>query len=186
MTLKIKLRDNRDAILDRWLRATMDTYAKDTSSFLGREKDRFANPVGHSLRTGTRGILDGLLEGVNAEEICRHLNEIIKIRAIQDFAPSRAVSFVFLLKDAIRAELGRDGIQRFSSELTQIDAEIDQVALFAFDIYSRCREQVTELRINEVKRSVAAIMQRYAGVDPDSDIISGPTEDGTSCQGGGR
>ena len=43
---------------------------------------------------------------------------------------------------------------------------VDQIALFAFDIYTRCREKVAELRINEIKRGVSAVMARL-GVDAD-------------------
>jgi hypothetical protein len=186
MTLKSLMQERKDAILQRWLEATMATYAKDMSLFLDKQKDPFANPVGHSLRDGTRGVIECLLEGMETEKICGHLNEMIKVRAIQDFSPSQAVSFVFLLKRVIREEIRESADRQLAGELAEMDAQIDQVALFAFDIYVKCREKVYELRVNEVKRNVSAVMGRFCGVDSEEKPACGLQDDGKLVQGGGK
>jgi hypothetical protein len=181
------LRQNKDSIIERWLEDTFATYAKDTSSFLDREKNRFANPVGHALRTGTRAIFENLLDGLDPDIICGHLNDIIKIRAIQDFSPGRAVSFVFLLKNAVRAGIGNYATDpRLTPGLLEIDRKIDQISLFAFDIFAKCREQMHELRVNEVKRSVSALMDRFTGADGADAIPGAEVTRKTSGQGGGQ
>ncbi len=160
-TLKDYLRDREEALAERWLEASLKSYARDAAAFFGRERDPFANPVGQALRAGTRGIVACLLRGMEAGEVCRLLEEIIRIRAVQEFAPSQAVGFVQLLKEAVRAELGgRAEAPEGRAEMRELDAAVDQVALFAFDIYVRCRDRVQELRIDEVKRSVALILER--------------------------
>jgi hypothetical protein len=185
--LKELLEQNKDSIIERWLEETYATYAKDTSSFLNRENNRFANPVGHALRTGTRAIFENLLEGMDPVIICGHLNDIIKIRAIQDFSPSRAVSFVFLLKRAVRGGIGNYATDpRLMPGLMEIDRRIDQIALFAFDIYTKSREQMHELRINEVKRSVSALMDRFTDAGQETDADDEETGNNGSCQGGGQ
>lgn len=185
--LKELLQQNKDSIIERWLEDTLATYAKDTAGFLDRERDRFANPVGHALRTGTRAIFENLLDGMDPDIICGHLNDIIKIRAIQDFPPGRAISFVFLLKRAVRAGLGHQATDpRLTPGLMDIDTKIDQIALFAFDIYTKCREQVHDLRVNEVKRSVSALMDRFTNGDTENESPAGDEGGLTSCQGGGR
>ena len=166
--LRRLLREKKGAIGRRWLEDTLASYAPETGAFLGRGKDRFANPVGHTLSAGTKGVFESLLEGMDPAGICRHLDEMIRIRAIQDFTPSQAVSFVFLLKQAVRAELGNEaGNSRLMAELEEFDARVDQIALLAFDIFVRCREQVYELRVNEVKRSVKAITEMFNRRDPE-------------------
>lgn len=186
MTLRDLLRINRQNIVEQWREYALSIYAPDASGFFNRERDRFANPVGHSLKTGTDGIYDGLSGGFDAEKICGHLENIIKARAIQDLSPSESVAFVFSLKSAIRKELGdRLTDSRLAGELTEVEAQIDQVALFAFDIYCRCRETVAELRINEVKRGVAAVMKRI-GVDADTDAAAVKPIGGESMRGGGQ
>ena len=90
---------------------------------------------------------------MDPERLCSHLEEIIKIRAVQEFTPAKAVSFVFLLKDAIRAQLGDDAKDpRAREELRAIDTRVDQLALFAFDVYVMCREKVFSLRLNEIRK----------------------------------
>jgi hypothetical protein len=122
---------------------------------------------------GTRGIFEALLDGADAEKIRQHLHEIVRIRAVQEFSASEAVRFVFHLKAAVRAELtkaSRD--RRFSSELAEFEDQIDRIALVAFDVFVECREQVCELRVNEVKRRVSWVVDRMnrRGLDPASAV----------------
>jgi hypothetical protein len=172
MTFRELLQENKDAIVQRWLEDVLATYpGESAAAFFGRRKDPFANPVGHCLRVGTRGIFEALLDGMDAEKIRQHLHEIIKIRAVQQFSASQAVCFVFHLKEAIRAELGKAVTDpRFSSELAKIDGQIDRIALVAFDVFVQCREQVCELRVNEVKRRVSWVVDKMnkRGFDPES------------------
>ena len=176
MTLANLLREKRDAIVKRWLEDVLSTYSPDASAAFGREKDPFANPVGHSLRVGTQGIFEALLNGRDAEEIRRHLQGIVKVRAVQEFSASQAVGFVFRLKEAVRAELGKLARDpRFSSELTEFEREIDEIALAAFDVFVQCREQVYELRVNEVKRRVSGLLRRagigFDDLEPEPDVL---------------
>jgi len=170
MTLGELLRTKKDAIVQRWLAEVLASYAEDSAAAFRRQKDPFANPVGRSLRVGTRGIFETLLDGMDAEKIRQYLQEIIKIRAVQQFSASQAVGFVFCLKEAVRAELGKAvGDQRFSSELAKFEAEVDQIALAGFDVFVQCREQVCELRVNEVKRRVSWILDKMSqhGLNPE-------------------
>jgi len=178
MTLKEILEEKKAAIVDRWLEDTLATYPGDTPAFFKRQKDPFANPVGHALRVGTRAVFEGLLNGIEADKICHHLDEIIKIRAIQDFSPSQTISFVFLLKKIARKEAGKVAMEpQLAAEWVTFDADVDQIALFAFDIYARCREQLHELRINEVKRSVSALINRSSKSQLDSQPDANMPED---------
>ena len=173
MTLAQRLQDKKDAIVRRWLDDVLATYSPDAAAAFTRQKDRFANPVGHSLRVATRAIFEWLLEETDTdnEKIYEHLHEVIKIRAIQEFSTSDAVRFIFHLKKVVRAELGKaieDG--QHWSELTELEEKIDQVALAAFEIFVQCREQVYELRVNEARRSVSWVVDRMnrRGSDPET------------------
>ncbi|MHC4767950.1 MAG: RsbRD N-terminal domain-containing protein [Planctomycetota bacterium] len=138
----------------------LSTYPAAAAKTFARRKDAFANPVGHSLRVGTAGILTALLDGMDDAVIRQHLDEIIRIRAVQQLTATQAVGFVFRLRDAVRAELGPPGGDpTVLAELAEIDRRIDAIALAAFDVYASCREQVCELRINEVKRQVSVYVE---------------------------
>jgi hypothetical protein len=110
---------------------------------------------------GTQAALEAVIEGKDPEKTCSCLEDIIRIRAVQDFSPARALSFVFLFKDAVRAELGRQCREApLAGELATLEKHVDRMALHAFDIYMQRREQVCELRVNEVKRSVGKMVER--------------------------
>jgi hypothetical protein len=165
-----------DTIASRWLDNILSTYSDQAAVTFKREKDPFANPVGNSLRLGTQGICkalfgEGALAGakdqpgeVVTEQIHGYLCEIVKIRAVQEFTASEAVAFVFLLKKAVRDAFGKAaGDPNFSADLQHLDAAVDHIGLAAFDVFSQCREQIFELRMNEVKRRVSWVVGKLNG-----------------------
>lgn len=86
---------------------------------------------------------------------------MMRVRAIQDFSPSQAVGFIFCLKDVIRQEVGKGSRdEKIAAELLKLDSKIDTLALIAFDVYVKCREQVYELRTNEIKNRYSRLLQR--------------------------
>ena len=169
MTLGELLRKKKEAVARRWVEDVLATYADEAAAAFNRQKDPFANPVGHSLRVGTAEILQVLLDEGDTEETRRPLQEIVKIRAIQDYSAREAVAFVFRLKGAVRTELGKAANgPRLAAELIEFDDKVDRVALVAFDVYVRCREQVYQLRVNEAKRRYSWVVDKLAerGYDP--------------------
>jgi hypothetical protein len=173
MTFEELLTKKKDAILQRWVDDALAMYSKDASAAFRREKDPFANPVGHSLRVGTQAIFEALLDGMTEEgEIRGHLDGVIRVRAVQQVSASGAVDFVFGLKQAVRTELGvKPGDAQFAPELAKLDGQIDRIALMAFDVYVKCRDQVSELRINEVKRRVSWVLDKMGQRSPDAELV---------------
>lgn len=161
MGLKKKLKERKSAVSKAWLDRILETYPHRTAAAWTKEKDPFANPVGHTLRESTRAIVSGLLDGAEPDALAELLEPIVKVRSIQEFSPSQALSFVYVLKEVVREELA-DGLKepKLLEELSRFDSEIDRLALLSFDIYTKCRERVCELRINEVKRSVSSLLRR--------------------------
>jgi hypothetical protein len=184
MNLRDLLHKHEAAITERWLDKTLATYPSRTTVFFKRKRDRFANPVGHALKSGTAAVFDDLLStlespgSVTADRFCADLDEIIKVRSVQDFSPSQAVSFVFLLKEAIREELAeelRGG--NTLAELARFEARIDQLALFAFDIYMSRREKLYQLRINEIKRTGFRLLKKANLISIDEEPESPESEE---------
>lgn len=161
MDLWADLRSRRAAILGRWNRLAMEVYPEDSSGFLRREKDRFQNPVGATTARALEELVEGLLARRPPAELEPALDLIVRIRAVQDIPPSRAMGFVFLLKRAVREELGEttagDGP---GADLAELDAAIDGLGLAAFDLYVGCREQIYQLRAGELRRSTAKLLER--------------------------
>ena len=100
------LSEQKRALLEKWLERTLATYPSQTLRFLQGEKDRFRNPVGHTLREGLATLLDELTGEMDPAKIGPALESIVRLRAVQDFTPSQAVGFVYLLREILDEELG--------------------------------------------------------------------------------
>lgn len=167
---KNQLLEKKTAILKKWFDAVADTYPDNTSSFLKKKKAQFTNPVGYNLAEGLEGLFEALLQGVILEKVSVFLDSIVRIRAIQEFAPSEAVAFIFQLKKIVRQELGSDVLQqRMSEELAAFDAAIDDLALYSFDIYMKCREKIYDLKANEARSMTFRLLQQAKLIVDDQD-----------------
>ena len=161
MSLQKLLVENKSAILSRWFDSILETYPSDTKAFLRTKKNRFDNPVAHRISSGNEGIFSQILKDAKVEDVSPFLDKVIRIRAVQDFTPSQALAFIFDLKRDIREELGEDIREGpLSVELWRLEQKIDEMGLLALDIYMKCREEIYELRVNEVKRSVSRLIER--------------------------
>jgi hypothetical protein len=168
MQLATLLSQNKAAILDRWLSMIYESYPPETAIFLRKEKNRFDNPAGYRISEGLEGLYGALLQEMERDQILTCLDEIIRIRALQNFTPSQALAFIFLLKVVIRQELAEE-IQKenLAAELLDLESRIDGLALLGFDVYTKRREKIYEIKADEAKRRISGLMRR-----------TGLTEDG--------
>jgi hypothetical protein len=175
MDLNTFFKEKKSAFLKRWFNLIVETYPDETTRFLKYQKDRFANPVGYALTQSLDRLYEEVVSGVDPERAAPALDQIIRIRAIQNFSPSQAVAFVFFLKTVIREaleeEIRQSGIKE---ELLVIETRIDQLALLAFDQYMGCREKLYDLKANELRRQTYRLLQRakIIGEPPASDLNS--------------
>ena len=160
----------RSGIVKKWIHVVVNTYAPETSTFLTTNKDRFANPVGAAIHIHLESLFDALISAAPSEEISGCLDKIIRIRAVQDFTPSRAVGFIFPLKQIIKDELKKEIVKESAQkELSEIESRIDSIALQAFDIYMSCREKINQIKQNELRKTGFSARDGIRGSDKDSD-----------------
>lgn len=146
----------RTKMLARWFDRIVDGYPAETARFLRDQSDPFANPVGAALRDELAPIFDAILDDRDPSEVEPALDRIVRVRALQEMSPSKAVSFVLELKE-IFDEVA-DGA---SGEAKRIfDSRVDQMLLTAFNVFSRCREQVYDIRVKEVRNRSLKVMER--------------------------
>ncbi len=174
------LSEKKQAILEKWFDSVLETYPHDTAKFLKRQKDQFANPVGSTIYKEMGSLLDLIVNSADADNITKSLDEIIRIRAIQDFTPSHALAFVIELKRIVREEIkGETCASQLIDELPAFDRRVDSLLLLSFDIYMKCREKIYELKANELRNMTSKLVERanrifeakYRNVDLE-DIIS--------------
>ena len=167
MELTRVLRQRRDAVLGKWFDLIIATYPPESSRMLGGNKDQFGNPIGYSITKGIEGVYDQLISTMNTDDLRSALDEIIRVRAIQDFTPSEAIAFVFRLKTVVREVLGEQVGTKghghtggYTEEMNVLDSRIDEVAMLAFDVYMERREKFHEIRASEIKKSSIRLMER--------------------------
>jgi hypothetical protein len=170
MTLETFLSEKKPALTEKWFNLILASYPADTSRYLKNQKDRFTNPVGHTIQQGITHILDELVQGVDLDRVSPFLDNILRVRAVQDFTPSQAVAFIFSLKDVVREEIeGEKNLTVSCDELHRLDSRIDKLALASFDIFMKCREKLYEIRANELKRMTFRLVQRANELGGESD-----------------
>jgi len=148
------LKKEHDHIVEMWLNTLFSTYHPKTAQFLGNKRNKFDNPVGSTFKEAIYPLFDEIIGDFDEDKIRHCLDEIIRIRAVQDFVPSQAVGIFVVLKDIIRKVLpAKKGIEPdLYEELFVFDAKVDRVALMAFDVYMACRERIWEIKLNDFKK----------------------------------
>ena len=137
-----------EAILEKWFARTVEAYPGETVRFLVTETDQFRNPVGRSLRENLAVLLRELLGEMDPSCTRPALEAVVRVRAVQDLTASQAVGFIFLVRPILR-ELKPE------LDAALLNRKIDQLALMSFEEYVRCREQLSDIRVNESRRALA-------------------------------
>ncbi|MFP4527047.1 MAG: RsbRD N-terminal domain-containing protein [Candidatus Kapaibacterium sp.] len=161
--------EKRSAILDKWFDLIIDTYPGESGRFFSNKDAEFTNPVGHTIARDTERLYDAIIKGADAAEISDCMEEIIRIRAVQEFSPSQAAGFVFLLKQAARKEWHKSGAED-TEALLEFEDAVDFCSMIAFDLYMKKREKLYEIKANEIRKRNGRIVDRlnrkYEFLDP--------------------
>lgn len=146
------LQKNEQYILSKWQLAVL-SHAQNNLLTGNTSKGQFTDPVSYIIEKNTAAILKWLIKAADDNDLAEPLEEICRLRAVQNNKPSEALGFIFVLKQIIRESLERENlIRQYAVELGNVDERIDEIAGQAFDFYCACQAQIYELRVNEIKR----------------------------------
>ena len=161
MDIEKRLLRSKKALLRKWFDLLAGAYPAEMSNMLKQQSSQFANPVGHTFKVALGEILDEFLGENSMEAMAPLLDKVIRIRAVQDFSPSSSLAFIFALKtlarEVLEAELASGEVH--GVDLSDFDDKVDGLALFAFDVYMRCRENLFEARMTEVKNRTQRLLK---------------------------
>jgi hypothetical protein len=150
-TLQKLLQERKVEILAKWEDSILGAYAPDAFHIFKNQKDQFANPIGHKVRVGLAEFFDVLCEASDEEVLTPDLQDLIKLRAVQQVSAADAVAFVFKLKEIVRRELPEKGLLDAYREWAAFDARVDAAALAVFDMFMVSKEQLYKVRIDEFR-----------------------------------
>jgi hypothetical protein len=160
MSLQDLLLRAQSEIVAQWFQCILATYPADTAKFLDGEIDQFRNPVGQTTRSALVKLFTGIVGNDAIDDLRPHLDEVIRIRAVQDFTAAEAVSFLMQLKPLLRERLRRASqTNGHAAALSEVEARIDAAALLAFDIYVECREQIYAIKANALRRRTEILLE---------------------------
>lgn len=149
-------------VISAWFDHVIGTYPEASSKAIRNNSDQFANPVGYTLNESLTIIYKELGETMDLKKLAEALDNIVRIRAIQDFTASDALGFICALKGIMRKVLGEDAGS--AAQWRDIDERLDSILLAAFDIYTDCRKSIYEIRTEEVKRQVHMLLRKTEDV----------------------
>ena len=167
------LSEKRDAVVTEWYDRVTSQSPPETAKFLREQAEPFANPVGAGLREELGPLYDAVVTGNNVDRVDRALDRLIRVWAVQDLKPSEALAFLVELKRLIRARVASDGLE-CGAELAELDDRIDGVLLAALDVYSRCREEIFDIRVKDVRNRSLKMMERLNDWRARRDEVGGP------------
>ncbi|MBC2703822.1 RsbRD N-terminal domain-containing protein [Desulfobacula sp.] len=153
MHLKQILTKNKKLFIKKWFQATINTYPAQSAKVLGKDSNRFDNPVGAVTHETIEDVFNLIIGDFNREILEKTLDPIIRIRAVQAFCASEAVSFVFSLK-----KIGEDILD--DSLIREFDKLVDEIALAAFNKLMKCKEEIFLLKATESKRRIHRAFER--------------------------
>lgn len=160
--LKAIFSEHKQQITDEWIAAIFGTYDIDTVGFLRTQDNAFLNPVGNKTKKATVALIDALLDDeLDSDTVTPAVNEIIQVRAVQQFEADQAMSVLFVLKSIIRKHI----VPKLSkseefADLLELESKIDSLALVGFRIYAECRDKIQRMRVDEFKRKHFQLLKR--------------------------
>ncbi len=192
----IELLQEREAELAQaWEAEFLATYSPVSARLVKQQRDPHANPMGHILRRDLPLLVHQVLGSMNPDQLGEPLENLCRMRSVQDFTASQSVSFVFLLKKVIREFLVEQRVELpdLLGELLALESRIDNLALYAFDAHAACRERMYQARVTQEKKSTEQLLRQINRRSPggsgsvgESPGSEGPDrgDNGSNGQGG--
>lgn len=158
-----------------WIDSIFNTYPAETVRFLKRERNRFNNPVGFTINREVETIFSYLLDIPQERSVEVSLENLIKIRSVQDFSASEAISMINKLRRIVQDEFAKEiKSEGLFSEYVELERQIEGIEGSAFDIYVASREKIYEIRTHETKNMMFKLLDRMNGVEIRLDEVPPP------------
>lgn len=162
MTIETLLREHRETLIKQWTEAIFSTYPLDTTGFLRNSRDPFTNPVGSKTLRAVEVMYDAI-SGCDMPdgEPESALADLVRIRAIQNFTPEKALGVIFSVKPLLRKAVLPAALEHgLLNDFLEVESRVDTLSLLAFRHYAQDREQLHMLKVDEYKRRYAQLIRR--------------------------
>ncbi len=156
--LKDICKENEEKILLSWLNDFFHHHKLDDIGVSRTITDKFLNPVAFTIKASTKEIFPAIIgDDVEPDTIKFHLDEILKIQAIQQLSPAQALLPLITIKNHIYAFTNNDA--KLISEFKEMTDRLDTLLLMAFDIFTQEKEKIYRIRVNELKSAQSQVLR---------------------------
>ena len=160
MKLEKFFADHQKYLCSQWTEAIIKTYPEEGAKFFSASANQFSNPVGHTFRNNIERIVLTLAKGADVAECSQDLDGILRIRAVQGFPPSLALSFIPVLKDIAYQQIIKNYPAETISMLQDLNFVVDRLLLLGFDLYMQCRELLWQQKANQLYSRTHKLLER--------------------------
>lgn len=149
------MQKNHETLLNAWFEQVIGAYPAEAHKYFAKVKNDFTNPVGSNIHRNLGHLLAELSGERDGDALYRHLEMILRIRAVQDMKPSRAVAFLFAFKSILRNQFRQEIVsgQISQGDLDDMDSTLDSLGLTGFDLYVESKQMIYDLRIKQIKET---------------------------------
>ncbi len=145
------LLENQTVLVKQWIDRAMSVYHADSLNFLTTQKDRFANPLGYKVESAIEHLYKSIRGVVDDEKMLPYLEQLLKMRAVQDHSASAAVAFIFDIKRLLRDRCRSEKYALADDDWWTFTCQVDELAMKTFELYSASRERLYLVRLQELK-----------------------------------
>jgi hypothetical protein len=171
MNLPEYFRDCKEDIIRLWTDAVYTASPFDTKGLLRTVTDPFGNPGAGMIREAAEALCGAVAgEETTVADVKAALERFVKLRAVQQSTPSRAMGIFYLLKPIMRERLlPRCTTSEDVNDYLTAESRLDSLFLLAFDMYMSARETLAESRVREIRDQHAQLTrwaQAFRGEPP--------------------
>lgn len=161
MEIQKFLAENHHSICAQWTEAIINTYPEEGAKFFSGSANQFSNPVGHTFRSNVERIYKVLVSGGDVSECATDLDGILRIRAVQGFAPSVALCFLPALKEVVHRQIEKAyPSESADAVLYEFNVRVDRLTMIGFDLYMSCREILWQQKANQLYSRTHKLLEK--------------------------
>ena len=151
----------RTSILKSWFNAIVESYPEGAGKYLNNTKNKFSNPIGYTIEHALPPILDAVIRCDVNKAAEKSLDDIIRIRAVQEIEPADALNFINFLRAIIISEISsyintNSGLNEF----LLLEKTFESMTNYAFNSYVKFREKIYEIKANERLKTFEKMIER--------------------------
>jgi len=158
MNFKDFIGKNKERLLEEWFLWLVDHYPEPSKKFISQKDKPFTNPVGYNLFQNLKKLLFTISSGeIESQEFNSSLEEILKIRAVQDLSYWRSANIFRFLWDNFNVNLPED--KNIESYKADVEYYL-RISEKAFETFISIREKIAQIQREEIRNLYGKFFDR--------------------------